>query len=54
MHVCRKNVPLHRKIILIWCNFNRFNIILNSKILLNLMRKMKYLTDELQLVFVLH
>jgi len=55
MHVCRKNdVPLHRKILLIWCNFKRFSTILNSKILLNIMRKMKYLTDQLQLVSVLH
>jgi len=53
MYVCRKNVvPLHRKIILIWCNFKRFNTILNSKLFLNLIPKMKYLTDQLQLVFV--
>jgi len=53
MHVCRKNfVPLHRKIILICCNCKRFNTILNSNIFLNLIRKMKYLTDQLQLVFV--
>jgi len=53
MHVCRKNVvPLHRKILLICCNFKRFNTILNGKILLNLMRKLKYLTDQLQMVFV--
>jgi len=30
-----------------WCNFNRFNIILNGDILLNLIRKMKYLTDQI-------
>jgi len=53
MHVCRKNVvQLHRKIILIWCNFKRFDTVLNSKMLLNLIRKMKYLTGQLQLVFV--
>jgi len=53
MHVCRKNVvPLYRKIILIWCNFKHFNTILNSAILLNLIGKMKYLTGQLQLVFV--
>jgi len=47
MHVCRENVvPLHRKFLLIWCHFNRFNTILNSKILLILIRKMKYLTDQ--------
>jgi len=28
-----------------WCNFNRFNTILNDESLLNLIRKMKYLTD---------
>jgi len=53
MHVCRENVvPLHRKIILMWCIFKRFNTILYSKFLLNLIRKMKYLTDQLQLFFV--
>jgi len=53
MHICRKNVvSLHRNILLIWCNFKRFNTILNSKTLLNLMRKMKYLTYQLQPVFV--
>jgi len=34
-----------------WCNFKRFNTILNSEILLNLIRKMKYLTDEFQFRF---
>jgi len=53
MHVCRKNVvPLHRRILLILCNFKRFNTMLYRKILLNLIRKVKYLTDQLQLVFV--
>jgi len=53
MHVCRKNVvPLHRKILLIWFNFKRFNTILNRKILLNLIRKIKNLTDQFQPVFV--
>ena len=33
------------------CYFKRFNTILNSEILLNLMRKMKYLTDQFQLCF---
>jgi len=45
-------VSLHRKILLIWCNFKRFNTILNSEILLNLIRKMKYLTGQLHLLFV--
>jgi len=40
------------EIFFIWCNVKRFSTILNSKILLNLIRKMKYLTDQLQLVFV--
>jgi len=35
-----------------WGNFKRFNIILNSEILLNLLRKMKYSTDKFQLCFV--
>jgi len=52
MYVCGENaVPLHRKVLLIWCNFKRFNTILNSKILHKLTRKMKYLTDQLQLLF---
>jgi len=34
-----------------WCYFKRFNTILNSEILPNLMRKMKYLTDKFQLCF---
>jgi len=29
-----------------WCNFKRFNTILKSEVLLNLIRKMKYLTDQ--------
>jgi len=32
-------------------NFKRFNTIPNSEILLNLIRKMKYLTDQFQLCF---
>jgi len=31
-----------------WCNFKRINIILNSAILLNLIRKIKCLTDQIQ------
>jgi len=34
-----------------WCNFKRFNTIPNGEILLNLIRKMKYLTDQFQLCF---
>jgi len=34
-----------------WCNFNRLNTIPNGEILLNLIRKMKYLTDQFQLCF---
>jgi len=34
-----------------WCNFNRFNTTLNDEILLNLVRKMKYLADQFQLCF---
>jgi len=42
MQVCRKNVvPLQQKILVIWCNYKRFNTIVNSKILLNLIRKIK-------------
>jgi len=37
-----------------WRNFKRFNTILNTEILLNLIRKMKYLTDEFQLFLLLH
>ena len=51
--VCRKNfMPHHRKIVVIWCNFKRFYNILNSEILLNLIRKMKCLTDQFQLCFL--
>jgi len=32
-------------------NFKRFNTIPNNEILLNLMRKMKYMADQLQLCF---
>ena len=34
-----------------WGNFKRVNTILNSKILLNLMDKMKYLSDQFHLRF---
>ena len=52
MLVCRKNfLPPHRKIGVIWINFKRFNTIPNSEILLNLIRKMKYFTDQFQLCF---
>jgi len=50
MLVCRKMfVPHHQKLV----NFERFNTILNSEILLNLIRKMKCLTDQFQLCFCL-
>jgi len=53
MLVCRKNfVPLFSVIVVIQCNFKRFNNILNSEILLNLIRKMKYFTDQIQLCFL--
>jgi len=39
-------VSHHRKIVVIWCNFKCVNNILNSEILLNLMRKMKYIFDR--------
>jgi len=45
-------MPHHRKIVVIWCNFKRFYNILNSEILLNLIRKMKCLTDQFQLCFL--
>jgi len=49
---CRKNfVPHHRKIGVIWCNVKPFNIIVNSEILLNLIRKMIYWTNQLKLCF---
>ena len=51
--MCKKNfVPHHREIGAISCNFKRINTILNSEILLNLIRKMKYVTEKL--CFVLH
>ena len=34
-----------------WCNFNRFNTVLNGEILLNLIRKTKCLTDKFQSCF---
>jgi len=34
-----------------WCNFERLNTILDSEILLNLIRIMKYLADQIQLCF---
>jgi len=45
--VSRKKFVAHHY----WCNFNRFNTILNYEILLNLIGKMKYLTDQFQLCF---
>jgi len=52
MLVRRKNVaPHHHKVGAIWCNFKRFYTILNCDILLNLIRKPKYLTDQFQLCF---
>jgi len=45
-------VPLFSVIVVIQCNFKRFNNILNSEILLNLIRKMKYFTDQIQLCFL--
>jgi len=47
--LCVENVratPLNN-----WCNYKRFNTILNSEILLNLIRKIKYLADQFQLCF---
>jgi len=52
MLVCTKNfVPHHRKIVVIRYNYKRFDNILNSEILLSLIRKIKYLTDQFQLCF---
>jgi len=52
MRVCRKNfVPHYRKIGVIQYNFKHFNTILNSGILLNLIRKIKYLTEQFQFCF---
>ena len=34
-----------------WCNFKRFNSTVKNEILLNLIRKMKYLRDQFQLCF---
>jgi len=34
-----------------WCNFQRFNTILHSEILLNLVRKLNYFTGQIQLRF---
>jgi len=34
-----------------WCNFERVNTILDSEILLNLIHRMKHLTDQFQLCF---
>jgi len=53
MLVRRKNfVPHHRKIVVIQCDLKRVNNILNREILLNLTRKIKYLTDQFQLCFL--
>jgi len=50
--MCRENFVQHyRKIVVIRCNFKHFNNILHSEILLILIRKMKYLTDQFQLSF---
>jgi len=48
MLVCRKEFVLPIKN---WCNFKRFTTILNSEILLNLICKTKFLTDQFQLCF---
>ena len=42
---------VHATPLKLWCNFNRFNTIPISEILLNLSRKIKYLTDQFQLRF---
>ena len=47
--LCVGKSPCHT--IKSWCNFTRFNTILNREILLNLIRKMKYLTAQFQLCF---
>jgi len=48
--MCRENLVYHhRKIVVIRCNFKRFNNILHGEIFLNLIRKIKYLTDQFQL-----
>jgi len=48
MLVCREN-SCHT--IKNWCNLKFFNTIQNSEILLNLIRKVKCLTDQYQLCF---
>jgi len=35
-----------------WCNFKRFNTILNNEIVMNFIHKMKCLTDKCHLCFV--
>jgi len=46
-------MPLHRKTLLIWCNFKRFDTIPNSnKFSESYTQSEIYLTDQLQLVFV--
>jgi len=45
-------VPHHRQIVVIRCNFEPFNNILNNEILLDLIRKMNNLTDQFQLCFL--
>jgi len=53
MLVCKKNLVQHyRKIVVIRRDFKRLNNILNSEILVNLIRKMKYLTDQFQFCFI--
>jgi len=48
-HACAGKSSCHT--IKNWCNFERFNTILNSEIVLYLIRKMKYLTDQFQWCF---
>jgi len=45
-------VPHNRQIVVIRCNFEPFNNILNNEILLDLIRKMNNLTDQFQLCFL--
>jgi len=48
MLVRRKKLVPHIKN---WCNLKRFNTILKREILLNLIHKIKYFTDQFQLYF---
>ena len=45
-------MPHNRQIVVIRCNFEPFNNILNNEILLDLIRKMNNLTDQFQLCFL--